>query len=167
MKILLTGREDISMNGSPDISGIFSHDQNFQTIMGNMLQSAFDLSFHGVMITEAGPGFPIVYVNQALCDMTGYSLQELLGQSPALLQGERSDENVLAHLKETIEKGDVFHGQTFNYRKDGSEFMMEWKIVPIRKGDNTMSHFLAIQREIKEGELGSDAEATQLSFGQK
>ena len=44
------------MTASLNIADIFSHDQNFQTIMKNMLQTAFDISFDGVMITEAGPG---------------------------------------------------------------------------------------------------------------
>jgi len=155
------------MNESQNISGIFSHDQNFQIIMGNMLQSAFDISFHGIMITEAGPGFPIVYVNPAICELTGYSAQELLGKSPALLQGEKSDQDLLARLRDTIETGGIFHGKTFNYRKDRSEFVMEWKIVPIRKDDGTMSHYLAIQREIREDELEFDPEINQLSFGQE
>ncbi|MGA7276613.1 MAG: hypothetical protein WBW79_01615 [Desulfocapsaceae bacterium] len=47
-----------------NISDIFSYDQNFLEIMQNMLQSALDVSFQGVMITEAEPGYPIIYVNR-------------------------------------------------------------------------------------------------------
>jgi len=155
------------MTASLNIADIFSHDQNFQTIMKNMLQTAFDISFDGVMITEAGPGYPIVYINSALSGMTGYSPQELLGKSPAMLQGEKSDQNVLADLKAKIEKGDVFHGKTVNYRKDGTEFIMEWKIVPIRKEDGHISHYLAIQREIKDDELILDPSELQLPFSRE
>ena len=80
------------MTAQMNIADIFSHDQNFQIIMKNMLETAFHISFDGVMITEAGPGYPIVYVNPALCELTGYSARELLGKSPAILQGEKSDE---------------------------------------------------------------------------
>lgn len=138
-----------------NISDIFKHDQNFQIIMKNMLQTVFDISFDGVMITEAGPGYPIVYINPAFCGLTGYGFQELLGKSPAMLQGKKSDQKVLANLKETIERGDVFHGKTINYRKDGTEFMMEWKIVPIRDEKSKISHYLAIQREITDDKLAS------------
>jgi PAS domain S-box-containing protein len=64
------------------LADIFSYDQNFQDIMLNMLESALEASFQGVMITEAEPGFPIIYVNPAVCQMTGYERTELLGQSP-------------------------------------------------------------------------------------
>ena len=154
------------MTASLNIADIFSHDQNFQTIMKNMLQTAFELSFDGLMITESGPGYPIVYINPAFCELTGYSPQELIGKSPAILQGEKSDQNVLDRLKVNIEKGDLFHGKTVNYRKDGTEFIMEWKIVPIRKEDGKISHYLAVQREIKEDELDHDTSAYSLPFGQ-
>lgn len=152
------------MSGKLDLADVFSYDQNFQTIMQNMLQTALDVSFQGVMITEAEPGYPIVYVNPSLCEMTGYSTEEFLGQSPALLQGEKSDQAVLADLKEKIDKGDTFHGKTYNYRKDGSEFIMEWKIVPIHGVEGVISHYLAIQREVKEGELTDGSLDSKLPF---
>lgn len=145
-----------------NISDIFSYDQNFLEIMQNMLQSALDVSFQGVMITEAEPGYPIIYVNPALCEMTGYTQQELIGKSPALLQGAKSDQKVLGELKIKLDKGEIFHGKTFNYRKDGSEFVMEWKIVPIHGAEGIISHYLAIQREVKEHELSDGSLDTAL-----
>jgi PAS domain S-box-containing protein len=44
--------------------------------------------------------------------------------------------------------GRLFHGRTVNYRKDGSEFMMEWKIAPIRNAEGEISHYLAIQKDV-------------------
>ena len=149
-----------------NVSDIFSHDQNFQTIMKNMLQTTFDVSFDAIMITEAGPGYPIIYVNTAFCKMTGYTIEELLGKSPELLQGDKSDQKVLAELKEKIEKGETFHGKTVNYRKDGAEFIMEWKIVPIRNAENDISHYLAIQRQIHDDKLTYKPHESQIPFGQ-
>ena len=136
------------MSNTLNLEHIFDYDQNFQTIMQSMLQFALESSFQGVMITEAEPGYPIVYVNPAFCEMTGYTFEELIGKSPALLHGEKSDKAVLAELKDKLDKGDIFHGKTFNYRKDGSEFIMEWKIVPIHGVEGITSHYLAIQREL-------------------
>lgn len=131
-----------------DIFDIFTHDKNFQTIMKRLLEASMDESFNGVTITEAGPGYPIVYVNPALCDMTGYGPHELVGKSPSMLQGPNTHQWVLDQLKEQLDTGDQFHGRTSNYRKDGSEFVMEWKIVPIRDAVGVASHYLAIQREV-------------------
>ncbi|NNK96584.1 MAG: PAS domain-containing protein [Desulfobacterales bacterium] len=135
--------------------------------MKNMLQTTFDVSFDGIMITEAGPGYPIIYVNPAFCNMTGYRVEELLGKSPELLQGDKSDQDVLAELKEKIERGHTFHGKTINYRKDGAEFIMEWKIVPIRNAENAISHYLAIQRQIQDDELAYKPHESQIPFSQK
>ncbi len=150
------------MSNTLNLEHIFDYDQNFQTIMQNMLSFALESSFQGVMITLAEPGYPIVYVNPAFCEMTGYTFEELMGKSPAILQGEKSDQKVLQDLKDKLDDGDVFHGKTFNYRKDGSEFIMEWKIVPIHGEEGVISHYLAIQREVKDTELTDGALDTKL-----
>jgi PAS domain S-box-containing protein len=141
---------------------IFRHDQNFQAIMKNMLQTAFEISFDGVMITTADPGYPIIYVNPALCSMTGYSAEELLGESPVMLQGEKSNRDMLSRLKKQISEGQIFHGKTVNYRKDQTEFIMEWRIVPIYNENADISHYLAIQREIEDDQLAHDAGGSHL-----
>jgi PAS domain S-box-containing protein len=152
------------MYDSINLSEIFSYDSNFQTIMANMLQTALDVSFQGVMITEAEPGYPIIYVNQALCDITGYTPQEFIGQSPSMLQGEKSDPEVLKELYDKLEKGEIFHGKTYNYRKDGTEFLMEWKIVPIRGVEGEVANYLAIQREASDGKLTDGSLDTKLKL---
>ena len=136
------------MNTEINLAEILRHDDNFQSIMQNMLQTAFEVSFDGVMITEAGPDYPIIYVNPAFCALSGYGFSELLGKSPALLHGEGTDREVLAELKERITAGKNFHGMTYNYKKDGTKFLMEWKIVPIKNETGKISHYFAIQREI-------------------
>lgn len=139
------------MKNQVNLIEILRHDDNFQTIVCNMLQSVFEVSFDGVMITEAGPDYPIIYVNPAFCGITGYSFSELIGKSPAILQGRATDKEVLADLKNKLDRGEHFHGRTFNYRKNGEKFLMEWKIVPIKNKAGVVSHFFAIQREIEQG----------------
>ena len=136
------------MTQSTDLFKIFEHDENYLNIMKRLLEASIEASFNGVMITEAGPGYPIVYVNPSLCEITGYPVEELMGQSPAMLQGTETDPWVLDQLKQNLDAGDLFHGQTANYRKDGSKFIMEWKIAPIRNAKGKITHFLAIQREV-------------------
>ena len=127
---------------------IFDHDKNFREIMKVLLQSSLEYSFSGIMITEASPGYPILYVNPAFCEMTGYGPQELLMKSPSILQGPETDPEVLDRLDRDIKAGRLFHGRAVNYRKDGSEFTMEWKIAPIRNASGKISHYLAIQKDV-------------------
>jgi PAS domain S-box-containing protein len=116
--------------------------------MKRLFEASMEESFTSIMITEAGPSYPIIYVNPACCELTGYGPDELIGKSPSILQGTKTDQSVLDRLNAEISEGKLFHGQAINYRKDGSEFMMEWKIIPIRNEKNDVSHYLAIQRDV-------------------
>jgi len=131
-----------------DIMSIFDYDPNFQNLMKRMLENAMEHSFHGIMITRAEPGYPIVYVNDSFSQMTGYSLEEMIGKSPAILQGPKTDRAVLDRLSKALAEGRLFHGEAINYRKDGTEFVMEWKIVPIKNENEVTSHYLALQRDV-------------------
>ena len=60
------------MDFTTDVFDVFDHDENFREIMKRLLEASIAESFNGVLITEAGPGYPIVYANAAFCEMTGY-----------------------------------------------------------------------------------------------
>jgi PAS domain S-box-containing protein len=136
------------MENTTDLMNLFDHDPSFQNLMKRMFENAIEHSFHGIMITKAEPGYPVIYVNKAFSQMTGYSSEDIKGQSPAILQGPKTDRSVLASLNEALTEDRLFHGQAINYRKDGSEFVMEWKIVPIKNKQETTSHYLALQRDV-------------------
>jgi PAS domain S-box-containing protein len=131
-----------------DIFDVFMKDENYLYIMKRLLEASMEESFNSILITEAGPGYPIIYANAAFCDLTGYGPHEVLGKSPAILQGPNTDKETLDRLYQNITDGELFHGRAINYRKDGSEFMMEWKIAPIRNEKDETTHYLAIQREV-------------------
>ncbi len=80
--------------------------------------------------------------------MTGYTAEEIIGKTPRILQGPRTDKTVLSRLRQDLESGEVFEGEAINYRKDGNEFDLEWQIAPIRDAGGTITHFLALQRDI-------------------
>jgi PAS domain S-box-containing protein len=136
------------MENAIDLMSIFDHDQHFQNLMKRLLENAMEHSFHGIMITKAEPGYPIVYANDAFAEITGYSLDEIVGKSPAILQGPKTDRALLDRLNQALSEGRLFHGEAINYRKDGSEFVMEWKIVPIKNEEGATSHYLALQRDV-------------------
>jgi len=140
-----------------DIFDLLAKDQNFQTIMKRLLEASIMFSFNGIMITEAGEGYPIVYVNDAFCEMTGYGPHEVAGRSPAMLQGPKTDPAVLDRLRRDLDADRLFHGRAVNYRKDGTEFVMEWKIVPIRGDEERITHYLAIQRDVTPVGIGGPA----------
>ena len=136
------------METTKDIFDIFEHDESFKYIMKRLLETSMAESFNSILITEAGPGYPIVYANAAFSELSGYKPGEVMSKSPSMLQGPNTDPAVLERLNTDISEGRLFHGQAINYRKDGSEFMMEWKIAPIRNEKDEITHYLAIQRDV-------------------
>ncbi|NJN46060.1 MAG: PAS domain-containing protein [Candidatus Competibacteraceae bacterium] len=122
---------------------------------GDFAARAFETAavqaFHSIMVTEGeahSDGNKIVFVNNAFTDMTGFTPEEVIGKTPRFMQGAKTDQAVLDELRETLKVGSDFHGKTINYRKDGSEFMIEWKVFPIRDQNGSVTHHVAVQRDI-------------------
>jgi PAS domain S-box-containing protein len=135
------------METPKDIFDVFMNDDTYKYIMKRLLEASMEESFNSILITEAGPGYPIIYVNPAFCKLTGYEPHEVMGKSPSILQGSKTDPEVLKRLSRNLAEGELFFGKAINYRKDSSTFMMEWKIAPIRNEHDEITHYLAIQRE--------------------
>ncbi|NBB93706.1 MAG: diguanylate cyclase [Gammaproteobacteria bacterium] len=111
--------------------------------------AALEASYDSILITDADLDHPrIVYVNPAFCQMTGWGREEVLGKTPAILQGEETDRAVTQRLRRALEAGHEFEGRTINYRKDGQRFHIEWRTSPVRNHGGEVTHYLAIQRDI-------------------
>lgn len=121
------------------------------TDLAQLLQTAVEQAFNAVLITDAGlrDGGPcITYCNPAFCRMTGYAATELLGRSPRLLQGPQTDPQVLQRLRECLRNGTFFQGSTVNYRKDGSSYLVEWNISPVRDAQGQVQAYVSVQQDI-------------------
>jgi PAS domain S-box-containing protein len=116
-----------------------------------LLGSAVEQSKESIVITDAALDFPgpkIIFVNPAFTQMTGYTTAEVIGKTPRILQGPRTDKTVLSRLRNNLEHGEAFAGEAVNYRKDGTEYDQEWQIAPLRNAGGTITHFVAIQHDI-------------------
>ncbi|MBP6344138.1 MAG: PAS domain-containing protein [Candidatus Omnitrophica bacterium] len=122
-----------------------------QDVERELLALAVNFSEDAIMITTTDlddPGPTIIYANPAFLKMTGYSREEAFGRSPRFLQGPRTDWNVLKDMRKVLESGNVFYGSVYNYRKDGTEFVNEWHIEPIKDDRGAIIYYLSIQRDI-------------------
>ncbi len=132
-----------------------------------LLLRAVEDTEDSVLITDAdleSPGPRIVFVNPGFSKMTGYSRDEVLGRSPRILQGPKTERKVLDELRRCLEKGEPFFGETINYRKDGSEYFLEWHISPVRDTAGRITHFVSVQRDIT---ARKKAEELQVQFHQQ
>lgn len=96
------------------------------------------------------PGPYILYVNKAFEKMTGWTRKEVIGKNPRMLQGPKTDLQIFNDLRDKLENGKVWTGRTVNYKKDGSEFYMEWSITPVFDNNGNIYKHLAVQEDITE-----------------
>jgi PAS domain S-box-containing protein len=116
-----------------------------------LLASVVHFSEDSIVVTDTcldSPGPKIIYVNPGFTKMTGYKPEEVIGKTPRILQGPKTNRAVLDRLRTTLDAGEVFYGQAINYRKDGTEFWNEWHIEPIRDESGAMTHYIAIQHDV-------------------
>ncbi|MFO7786351.1 MAG: diguanylate cyclase [Halospina sp.] len=116
-----------------------------------LFREALEKSTDAIMITDAQldtPGPRILYVNRAFEAMTGYAREDVLGVTPRVLQGEKTEDGVVRRLKGALERGETFTGETYNYRMDGTPFLMEWSVYPVKNEGGAVSHYLGVLRDV-------------------
>ncbi len=107
----------------------------------------------GVMLTSARLDWPdpkIAYVNDAMLKITGYAAEELIGQSPRMLQGERSDGETLKRLRQALGDGTSHRCEVINYRKGGTAYDAEIFVTPLCDADGELTNFIGIHRDISD-----------------
>lgn len=118
-----------------------------------VLQAVLGQLYNAVMVTEARldpPGPRILYANPAFARQTGYSIEELIGQTPRILQGPDTDPELLRALRRRLDRSLPFEGRTVNYRKDGKPYHVEWNISPVRNKDGGTRYFISVQHDVSE-----------------
>ncbi|MDO8827733.1 PAS domain-containing protein [Methylophaga sp.] len=123
---------------------------------GKFFEAAVEQAFNAVLITQSQNDHgdhPIIYANWAFCKLTGYSLEELIGKDPRILQGPGTSKVVIDDLRACLKTGRNFQGSTINYRKDGEPYYVEWTISPILGSSGKVECYLSIQQDISNQKL--------------
>jgi len=116
------------------------------------LASALAQIEEAVLITEAAPLDPpgprITWVNPAYTKMTGYSAEELIGNTPRMLQGPKTDPDILAEVRASLEAEEPVRAETVNYRKNGTPYVVSWVLSPVYDDEGTLTHWASVQRDV-------------------
>ena len=113
----------------------------------SFLKILLENSYDSIIITDCTEDTSIIYANKAFSKLTGYESSEVIGKTPKILQGSATDRHVIADLTNCLKNNSPFEGQAINYRKDGTSFIMNWRVLPLTV-DNQTKAWIAIQREI-------------------
>ena len=110
---------------------------------------ALESANNGIIITDALQyDNPVIYVNTAFQNITGYKSEEVLNRNCRFLYGTDKDQESLKTLKSAIEKGESCRVILRNNKKDGTLFWNELYIMPITNSEGLVTNFIGIQEDI-------------------
>jgi PAS domain S-box-containing protein len=109
-------------------------------------REALEAAANAILITDSGG--TIRWVNAAFTALTGYTAEDCLGENPRFLKSDEQDATFHASLWKTILDGRTWQGEITNRRKDGTLFIAEQTITPIRLNGGPITHFIGIMTDI-------------------
>lgn len=120
----------------------------------NNLSHTLDQIDQAVLMTDR-EGF-IVYANPVFEEITGYSLNEVVGMSPNILKSEAQASEFYKNLWEVISTGKSWEGQFLNKKKNGELYWEKAVISPVYNDENKITHFIALREDITKEKQKTD-----------
>lgn len=114
--------------------------------MLHKLRRVVEQSPDPVMITDRS--CVLEYINPAFEALTGYSRDEVIGQTLGILKSEQQAGELYEEMWDTVLSGKTFHGIVMNRKKDGETFILEKSITPLRNAAGEITHYISTGRDI-------------------
>ncbi len=122
----------------------------------SLLAKALACAANAIFITdEVGQ---IIWINDAFTRLTGFSAEDTLGRTPAMLKSGRQNEAFYAGLWQTILSGQTWKGEVVDQHKNGSQYTIDEVITPLFDAHGVITHFLAVQHDITQQKQQSQRE---------
>ncbi len=117
--------------------------------------AALESAANGIVMTDRTG--KIVWVNRAFTRLTGYEREEAIGKNPRVLKSGRHSTDFYRELWDSILSGQVWRGEVTNRRKDGTHYVEEMSITPVRQFGTEITHFIAIKQDVTARKLAEQA----------
>ncbi|MBE0507298.1 MAG: EAL domain-containing protein [Marinospirillum sp.] len=121
----------------------------------------FENTIEGIMVTDGRAR--VQQINTAFTEITGYSAEEVLGQTPRLLRSEHHDQAFYDAMWQSITDTDCWQGEVWNRRKDGSVYLQWLSINCVRNARGVIENYIAIFHDLSELRA-KDAEIRHLAY---
>jgi diguanylate cyclase (GGDEF)-like protein/PAS domain S-box-containing protein len=124
----------------------------------SQLASAIANLTTGVIITDPYQSSnPVIFVNRAFTNITGYSAEEMIGQNCRILQGPETNPYTLNKIQAAIAERRSLTCTILNYRKDGTPFWNELTISPVFDAAGRLMNFVGLQTDVTERKRSQQA----------
>jgi diguanylate cyclase (GGDEF)-like protein/PAS domain S-box-containing protein len=114
----------------------------------HQLSQVVEQNAHAILITDIN--FKIEYANRAFTLLTGYLQQELINKTPAILHSHYASNDTYSDITRTLKAGREWSGQVRNQRKDGSLYWALQSIIPIKRDDGEITHYVSTSEDNNE-----------------
>lgn len=111
-----------------------------------LFMTAIDQSAEGIIVTD--PNATIIYVNPSAMTASGYTAEELIGQTPRVFRSGVHDQGFYDGLWAKLNAGESFHGVLMNRRKNGELHEEETTITPVFDTHGALQAFVAVQHDL-------------------
>lgn len=118
-------------------------DRKVEASVVEILESA---QYEALVVTDLNK--KIVWVNNGFFDMTGYPKGFAIGKKPTFLQGKKTLAETKKEIRQLLAEGRRFEKVLVNYRRNGEEYDCHIDIIPLYNSDSSISHFLAMEKEV-------------------
>ena len=99
-----------------------------------------------VIISQTDLKGVITYANKKFSEVSGYSIDELVGQPHNIIRHPDMPKAAFARMWETLKSGQVWNGLVKNLRKDGLYYWVETEILPIRDDNDNITGYIAARK---------------------
>ncbi|QFR48425.1 response regulator [Sulfurimonas lithotrophica] len=99
-------------------------------------------------VTKTDKNGVITYANDAFCEMSGYTKEELIGKAHNIVKHPETIDAVYLDMWKTITNKKIWHGRLKNLNKNGRTYYQHSVIVPIINEDNEIEEYIALRQDI-------------------
>eukprot|EP00546_Thalassionema_frauenfeldii_P007107 CAMPEP_0178926342 /NCGR_PEP_ID=MMETSP0786-20121207/18477_1 /TAXON_ID=186022 /ORGANISM="Thalassionema frauenfeldii, Strain CCMP 1798" /LENGTH=387 /DNA_ID=CAMNT_0020601449 /DNA_START=63 /DNA_END=1226 /DNA_ORIENTATION=- len=143
-KKLGSGEAGLIANSTMDANKVLD-DPDFSFI------KALQTAQQNFVVTDPSlPDNPIVYATQGFLNLTGYTLDQVLGRNCRFLQGPDTDPKAVEKIRRSIEEGSDMSVCLLNYRVDGTTFWNQFFIAALRDASGNITNYVGVQCKVSD-----------------
>lgn len=117
--------------------------------------SALEAAANAIMIADTSG--VVSWVNPAFTSLTGYTPDEIIGRHTRMLKSGLHDTAFYSAMWQCVGAGRTWHGEVINRKKDGSHYIEEMTITPVRDGAGAVASYIAIKQDVTERRRTAEA----------